>query len=197
MRDLVVASWETDRETVERVLPAGLEPAEVDGRFVVSVAAFRVEGGRLGSFPLVPYSQLNVRVYVTREADPAVFFLASRVTAAGLPGVLLGAPVRYARVAVRAGSVRAAGLGISLRYRVGEPTEAGLLGRHELGIVEANGLRVVRIGRGETSWCGASLIEPARAEFLVSLGFALGAEPELLFAGRSCFEARLPPEKLE
>jgi Uncharacterized conserved protein (COG2071) len=195
VRDLVIASWETDRESAEGPLPAGVEAAEVDGRFLVSLVAFRVEGGRLGRAPVLPYAQLNVRTYAARPEEPAVFFLASRVTVGGLPGALLGAPFRLARLRVRRGSVRAPGLGISLRYSVGEGGEPGPLGRHELGLFESDGLRAVRIRRGTASWQRAALTEPAQADFLVALGFELRGEPELLYAERTVFDADVPLER--
>jgi uncharacterized protein DUF2071 len=191
--DLLLASWETDREQVGRTVPAGFEPTAVAGRFVVSLAAFRVHGGRLGRLPVLPYSQLNVRVYGKWQSEPAVFFLAARVSAGGLPGVLLRAPFRHARLGVRRGNLRAPGLGVSLRYEVEEPADAGVLGRHELGLFEADGLRAVRIRRGETTWRGAALSEPARADFLAALGFELRGEPELFYAERASFEATVPP----
>ena len=61
--DLLIATWAVPRESVARVLPAGLEPVEVDGRHVVSLVALRYTGGRLGRLPVLPFAQLNVRVY--------------------------------------------------------------------------------------------------------------------------------------
>jgi hypothetical protein len=197
VRDLVIASWEIDREGIKQLLPAPLEPTDVDGRFLVSLVAFRVHGGRLGRVPLIPYSQLNVRTYVRWEGEPAVFFLAARVTAGGLPGALFRAPFRLARLRVRPGRVRAPGLGISLRYRAGGPAEPGPLGRHELGLFESDGLRAVRIRRGPSEWQRVELTEPARADFLVALGFELPGVAELLYAERASFEAEVPPSRLE
>jgi hypothetical protein len=190
-------SWKTDPDSVARALPADLEPADVDGRFLVSAVSFRVEGGRIGRLPVVPYSQLNVRTYIRWEDEPAVFFLAARVTAPALPGVILGGPYRHARLRVRRGHLGAPGLGVAVRYELGEEREAGPLGRHELGLFESDGLRAFRIRRGETSWRRALLIEPARADFLVALGFELHSEPELLHAERTSFEAEVPPRRLE
>jgi uncharacterized protein YqjF (DUF2071 family) len=65
--ELVVASWKTDRESVVRAVHPGLEPATVAGDHLVSVVALRVGGGRLARLPLPPFSQLNVRTYVTFE----------------------------------------------------------------------------------------------------------------------------------
>jgi uncharacterized protein DUF2071 len=197
VRDLLIASWETDRLAVERALPADLEPTDLAGRYLVSLVAFRVVGGRLGRLPVPPYSQLNARTYVSLRGEPAVFFLGSRVTAPGLVGRILGAPFRQARLRVRPGSVRAPGLGLSLVYRTGEPADAGLIGRHELGLFEARGLRALRIRRGAAEWQSAVLTEPARADILLALGFELRGDPNLLYAETASFDAEVPPPRLE
>jgi hypothetical protein len=176
VRDLVIASWETSRESVRNVLPAGLEPTEVDGRLLVSIVAFHVQGGRLGRLPILPFAQLNVRTYVNWRKEPAVFFVGTRVTTGGVPGRALGAPYRQARLRVREGSVRADGLGVSLQFRVAGPADPGPLGRHELGLFEA--------------------MEPARGDFLVALGFEPRGEPELLYAAQASFETEVPPERV-
>jgi hypothetical protein len=197
VRHLLIASWETERLAVERALPAGVEPADLDGGYLVSLVAFRVVGGRLGRLPVLPYSQLNARTYVSWRGEPAVYFLGSRVTAPGLLGRILGAPFRQARLRVQAGSVHASGLGVSLVYRTEESSDAGLLGRHELGLFEAHGLRALRIRRGPAEWRSAVVTEPARADFLLSLGFELRGEPNLLYAEAASFEAEVPPLRLE
>jgi hypothetical protein len=148
VENLLLASWETSRESVERVALPGMQPAEVDGRHVVSVVSFRVRRGRVGRSPVLPFSQLNVRTYVTWKDEPAVLFLASRVTPAGLPGLLFGAPYRSARLRVRPGRLRAPGLGVDIRYRPDGPADPGDLGRHELGIFESGGLKAIRVQRG-------------------------------------------------
>jgi hypothetical protein len=196
VRDLVIASWETSAESVRDVLPAGLEPTEVDGRLLVSIVAFHVQGGRLGRVPILPFAQLNVRTYVNWREEPAVFFLGTRVTTGGLPGRALGAPYRQARVRVREGSVRAAGLGVSLRFRLAGPADPGPLGRHELALFEKGGLRAFRIRRGDAEWRRAEAIEPARIDFLIALGFEPRGEPELLFAAHASFETKVPPERV-
>ena len=192
----MIASWETSRESVRNALPAGLEPTEVDGRLLVSIVAFQVQRGRLGRVPILPFAQLNVRTYVNWRKEPAVFFLGARVTTGGLPGRALGAPYRQARLRVKEGSVRGAGLGVSLRYRVDGPADPGPLGRHELGVFENDGLRAFRIQRGDAEWRHATAVEPARVDFLVALGFEPRAEPELLYAAQASFETEVPPERL-
>jgi uncharacterized protein YqjF (DUF2071 family) len=198
VRDLVLASWETDAERVARTLPPGLEPAEVDGRHLVTLAALRYQRGRLGRLPVPPFSQLNLRVYVEWEGEPAVVFLAARVTVPGMGGALLGAPYRPARLRVRPGSVKAPGLGVSVPYerRGQRGAESGALGRHELGIFEAAGLRAFRIRRGQAEWEDAEPAGPVRADPLLALGFDLSGPPELIYAARASFEAVLPPRRL-
>jgi Uncharacterized conserved protein (COG2071) len=190
VRDLLIASWETDRESVENVVPAELELAPVDERVLVSLVALRVEGGRIGRLPVLPYAQLNVRTPVTWNDEPAVYFIAARVTAGGLPGALLGAPVRYARLQVTLGAVRAPGRGVSLHYRVGLPAASGP--PEELGLFENDGLRELRVERSPTAWRRAELVEPAQVDFLFALGFHPHGEPELAYAPQSSFTFELP-----
>jgi hypothetical protein len=196
VRDLVIASWETSRRSVRNALPVGLEPTEVDGRLLVSIVAFHVQGGRLGLLPILPFAQLNVRTYVNWSKEPAVFFVGTRVTTAGILGRALGAPYRQARLRVRQGSVRAGGLGVSLQFRVVGPADPGPLGRHELGLFENGGLRAFRIERGDAEWHRGEVIEPARVDFLVALGFEPRGEPELLYAAQASFETKVPPERV-
>jgi hypothetical protein len=195
VRNLLLASWETDRESVERAAPPGAEPAEVDGRYLVSVVSFQVRGGRVGRLPVLPFSQLNLRTYVVWKGEPAVLFRASRVTPGGLPGLLLGAPYRSARVRARRGELRASGLGVDIRYEPGGSADPGELGRHELGIFESGGLRAIRITRGPAEWTGAELLAPAKAHMLLGSGFAPGGEPDLVYTPETWFETE-PARKL-
>jgi hypothetical protein len=188
VRNLLLASWETDRESVERAAPPGTEPAEVDGRYLVSLVSFQVRGGRAGHLPVLPFSQLNLRTYVTWKGEPAVLFRASRVTPGGLPGLLLGAPYRSARLRVRPGELRASGLGVEIRYERGGSADPGELGRHELGIFESGGLRAIRIARGPAAWTGAELLEPVKAQMLLGYGFSPRGEPDLVYTPETSFE---------
>ena len=178
------------------MLPPGLEPAPVDGRHLVTIAAMRWAGGRLGVLPLPPFSQLNVRVYVEHEGEGAVFFAALRVTLSGLGGALLGAPVRPATLRVRPGLVEAPGLGVRLAYEPGEPADPGELARHGLGLFEAAGVRAFRAVRGEASWRRAEATGPVRADPLLALGFDVEGPPELFCAERASFEVALPARRL-
>lgn len=195
VRNLLLASWETDRESVERAAPPGVEPGQVDGRYLVSLVSFQVRGGRAGGLPVLPFSQLNLRTYVTWRGEPAVLFCASRVTPGGLPGLLLGAPYRSARLRLRPGELRASGLGVEIRYRPGGSVDPGELGRHELGIFESGGLRAIRIARGPAEWTGAELSAPAKAHMLLGYGFSPQGEPDLVYTPETWFETE-PAKKL-
>jgi uncharacterized protein YqjF (DUF2071 family) len=196
VRDLVLASWETDAERVARVLPVGLEPATVDGRHLVTIAALRWDGGRLGRVPVPRFSQLNVRVYARHRGEVAVVFLALRVTLLGMGGALLGLPVRFTRARVREGAVDAAGFGVQLRYERRGPAEPSELGTHEVGLIEAAGLRELRVRRGEAAWEEAVAVGPVRADPLAALGFELEGPPEIRCAAEASFEAELPPRRV-
>jgi uncharacterized protein YqjF (DUF2071 family) len=195
-RNLVLASWETDPDRVRETLPAGLEPATVDGRHLVTLAALRWEGARVGGLPVPRFSQVNVRVYGRLGEATAVVFLALRVTTFGMGGALLGFPVRLARVRVREGHVDAPGFGVSLRYERRGPAEPSELGAHELGIYEAAGVRAFRVRRGEASWERAEAAGPVRADPLLALGFPVEGPPDIRYAARTSFEVDLPPRKL-
>jgi Uncharacterized conserved protein (COG2071) len=196
VRDLVLASWETDAERVARTLPAGLEPATVDGRHLVTIAALRWAGGRLGVLPVPHFSQVNIRVYARYRGEPAVVFLALRVTPLGMGGALFGFPVRPVRARVREGLAEAKGLGLALRYERRGPAGPGELGSHELGLFEAAGLRELRVRRGEASWERAEPVGPVRADPLLVLGFSVDDTPEVLYSARASFEVELPPQRV-
>ncbi|MFL5980071.1 MAG: DUF2071 domain-containing protein, partial [Gaiellaceae bacterium] len=52
-RDLVVVSWPIARDDAERLVPRGLEPSALDGRYLISVVAMRHEG-------TLRYGQINI-----------------------------------------------------------------------------------------------------------------------------------------
>ncbi len=194
VRELVIASWPVRREEIARAVYPGLEPAEVDGRFLVSVAALRFGGGRAGPIPAPPFAQVNVRTYVGLDGEPAVYFLRSYVTPGGLGGLLIGAPFRPARIAFRPGRIDAEAAGFSLPYELGDRADAGELAAHELGVYEAAGLRAFRIHRGSADWFSARPAGPVRADALLALGFELTGGPSLVYARDASFEAEVPPK---
>ncbi|MGH3013373.1 MAG: DUF2071 domain-containing protein [Gaiellaceae bacterium] len=195
VRDLLLASWEADAEEVRALLPPALVPAQVDGRHLVTIAALRWTRGRLAGLPVLPFSQLNVRVYARHGDETGVFFAALRVTPPGLGGALFGFPVRPARLRVRPQRVEAPGLGVRIAFERSGPAEPSELGHHELGLFEAAGTRAFRIRRGEINWERAEPTELARADPLLALGFGLERPPTLLYAERASFEVELPPRR--
>ncbi len=196
IRDLLLASWETDRESVRRALPPELEATEVEGRFLVTVVCMRARGGSLGRLPVPPFSQLNVRTYCTWEGEAAVYFVRAHVTPLGMVGALLGAPYRPSLLRLRKGFAKAPGLGFSLHYELRGEAEPGLLGRHELGIFEAAGLKGFRVQRGQASWLAARPVGEVRPDLLLALGFDVRGAPELLYASETSFEADVPARRL-
>lgn len=203
VKHMLLATWEVPPERVARSLPAGLEPALVaGGSALVSIAAFRNEGVRLSGRRVPGFSQLNVRTYVTRAGEPAVFFLLLRVTPAGLGGVLAGVPYRPARIRAREGIAEAPGVGVSIRYsRGGEPPsvpafQTGPLGTHDVGYFVAAGLRRLVAHHDPFAWESAELRAIPRLDALLALGFD-GREPDsLLYASSTALTVELPPEKL-
>lgn len=196
VRDVLLATWEVEREQVARTLPPGVRPAAVDGRHLVSIAALRYGGGRLGGLPVAPFSQLNLCAYVEHGGKPAVLFLLARVSAAGMLGAFLGAPYRPARLRFARGSAEAPGLGVRLAYELRGPAERSALTEHTLGLFEAAGLRAFTIRRGPDAWQQADLLAPPRADPLAALGFDLSAPPALLYAESAKFEAEVPPSRV-
>ena len=196
VRTLLIATWPTDRDAVARAVHPALEPAEIDGAFRVSLVALSFDGGRVGRLPVPPFSQLNVRTYVSYRGEPAVYFLRAYVTPPGMGAAFFGAPYRPARIRFSDRRLAAPGLGLSLAYEPGVPTEPGELGRHELGLFEAAGLRAFRIRRGAAHWRAGEITEPARADVLLAHGFRPDADPALIVAEATSFEADVPPRRV-
>jgi uncharacterized protein YqjF (DUF2071 family) len=196
VRTLLIATWPTARDAVAHAVHPALEPAEVDGAFRVSLVALRYEGGRVGRIAVPPFSQLNVRTYVSYRGEPAVYFLRAYVTPPGMGAALLGAPYRPARLHFAGRRVDAPGIGLALAYEVGAPSQPGELGRHELGLFEAAGLRSFAIRRGTAEWRAGETSEPTRADILLAHGFRPESEPSLLYAESTSFEADVPPRRV-
>jgi hypothetical protein len=195
LRDLVLASWETDEPSLARALPSGVRPATVDGKYLVSLVALRADAARLGRLPVPRFSQLEVATYVERDG-PAVFFLAGRVTLPAAAAALFHLPYRPARLRVREGRADAPGVGVSLRYRRGGPGGPPPLEFSDVGLVEAGGLRRFRVRSGDIPWEGAALTEPPRHDLLLALGLGLAGAPSLVYAERFDFAIEVPPRKV-
>ena len=199
IRDLVIVSWATEPEEIDRVLPNGLEPAEIDGQHLISISGIRYTSGRAGRVPVpVPgFSQLNVRVYTTWEDEPAVLFLDFRVSPLGSGAKFLGLPVRTSRVRVRPGLAEAPGLGFRARYKSITAVEPGSLSRHELGLLPmGTELLGFRVRRGHTEWYEALATEPVQADPLLAMGFEVGEPHSLICASDTMFELELRPKQL-
>jgi len=190
---LLLASWPVDPAAIERLAPGGLAPATVDGRHLASVVAVRFGAGRLGRLPSPPFTQLNVRTYVEDDGEAAVLFLRSYVTWAALPGILAGAPFRFARIRFDPGLVRAKGLGVRIPFRVGGPADAGELGGHEHGLFEAAGLHRFDIERGPAEWRSAEPAGEIEAPVLHALGLDPTGPPSLLYTEGTSFVTSIPP----
>jgi hypothetical protein len=188
-RDLVVVSWAIARQDAERLLPPALEPAQIDGGYLISLVALRHEGR-------LRFGQINIRTYVAHEGEQAVYFLATRVTVPGLVGVLMGAPFAPSRIAVKRGAVEAAGLGVSLRYELGEEADPGPIGRHELGIFGRSRLRTIRIRRAPAVWRRGRLLPPARVDPLVVYGLEPDAPADVVYAESALLELEQRPSRL-
>jgi hypothetical protein len=193
IRDMVVASWRVGAGDVARVLSHGLEPAEIDGDHLVSAVFFRYARGRLGRVPVPRFSELNVRVYATWEGRPAAYFLDVRVTPLGKVAAPF-LPVRATHLRVERG--RAEGIGLELRYGIDGPVDPGGLGEIDVGLLPSAGLRLLRLRRGAAEWQRAELLEPARIDPILALGFDVGQPDELLYAARAALELDLPPERV-
>ena len=196
VRDLLHASWEVDRESVARAVPAAVEPAEVNGAHVVSLFALRAHGSRFERLPVPRFSQVKVGTHVTYRGEPAVFFLRGHVTPPGLGAALFGLPYKPARLRVRKGVVEAPGVGVSLAYETGSAADPGDLERAEIGLMEGVGLRAFRIRRVDVAWTAAKPLRPARADLLLALGFDVGAPASAFYSGRSLLEIELPPRRV-
>ena len=77
--DLLFAHWPVDVRVVRPLVPEELEIDEFEGRTWVGVVPFRMTGVMRRGLPDVPgfsaFPELNLRLYVTREGRPGVWFL--------------------------------------------------------------------------------------------------------------------------
>jgi uncharacterized protein YqjF (DUF2071 family) len=76
-RDVLVASWPVDPETVAVRLPDGLAVDTFDGRAWLSVVPFVMGDVRPLGIPAAvgrTFGELNLRTYVTGDAGPGIYF---------------------------------------------------------------------------------------------------------------------------
>jgi hypothetical protein len=109
----------------------------------------------------------------------------------------MGAPFAPSRISVARGTVDAPGLGVSFRYEVGEETDPGPVGRHELGIYGKSRLKAFRIRRDPAVWRRAALDEPVRVDPLVVYGLEPDAQgADGFYADAAVLELESRPERL-
>ncbi len=82
--DLLFAHWPVAADAIRPFVPDALEVQEFDGTSWIGVVPFRMSGVMRRPWPDVPYlsafAELNVRVYVTRDGKPGVWFFSLDAT---------------------------------------------------------------------------------------------------------------------
>lgn len=77
--DLLFAHWPIAVASVRHLVPASLEVDTFDRQTWIGIVPFRMEGVMLRGVPDLPwisaFPELNVRLYVTRNGKPGVWFL--------------------------------------------------------------------------------------------------------------------------
>ena len=88
--DLLFAHWPVPAASLRHLVPDSLEIQEFDGVSWIGVVPFRMQGVMKRPLPDLPYfsafPEINLRLYVTAEGKPGVFFLS--LDAANLVAVL-------------------------------------------------------------------------------------------------------------
>ena len=84
--DLLFAHWPVPAADLRPLVPDGLEIEEHGGTSWVGVVPFRMEGVARRPLPDIPglssFPELNLRLYVTRDRRPGVWFLSLDATSA-------------------------------------------------------------------------------------------------------------------
>ena len=82
--DLLFAHWPVPAALLRALVPRELEIDQFDGTSWVGVVPFRMEGVSRRPFPDIPglsaFPELNLRLYVTRDRRPGVWFLSLDAT---------------------------------------------------------------------------------------------------------------------
>ena len=83
-RHLLFAHWPVSADLIRPFVPDGLEIQEYDGTSWIGVIPFRMSGVMRRPWPDLPYisafDELNMRVYVTRDGKPGVWFFSLDAT---------------------------------------------------------------------------------------------------------------------
>lgn len=160
-RDLLFLHWEVPVEEVRRLVPTDLELDLWEGRALVGLVPFRMEGVRPTRWCpealAFAFPETNVRVYVHHRGRPGVFFLsleAASWLAVKAARLGWGLPYHHARMrCVRDGdrieyasTRRAGGAGVAGAWRIGAPLPPSRPGSLEFFLLERYLLFVERGG---------------------------------------------------
>ncbi len=103
--DTLFLHWEIPVSAIRPLVPAGLDIDVIDGKTYVSIVAFTVKKGRLFCTPSFPpisnFHEVNVRVYVTNNGKPGIYFLsveASKAMSAYILRMITGVPYEFAQI---------------------------------------------------------------------------------------------------
>lgn len=201
IRDLFLATWEAETEKVAARLPTGIAPIAVGGRALVSVACFRNRFARLGVLPVPPYTEVDLRTFVTdREGSSAVFVFDFFVPAVGLAAAPFGVPVQVARIRVAKGRVSAPKVGVSARYAIGGAAELGdraaALSTHPSAYwLKKDRLRRMVGGYHGVTWREAEVDGDSRFGPAARLGLDPDRPDFALYADRAELRASLPARR--
>lgn len=159
-RDLLFVHFELPAAAVRPLVPAGLELDLLDGRLLVGLVPFAMEGVRPRFWPerlAFRFLETNVRTYVVHQGRPGVWFFSldaeSRIA---VHAARLGWSLPYHHAAMRLardGNVihyetrRRTGAGLTARYRVGEPLGTSAPDSAEFFLLERYLLFTERRGR--------------------------------------------------
>jgi uncharacterized protein YqjF (DUF2071 family) len=214
--DLLFAHWPIPVASVRHLVPASLEVDTFDRQTWIGVVPFRMEDVMLRGLPALPwlsaFPELNVRLYVTRDGKPGVWFLsldASNPLAVWTARRMFHLPYQHATMSVeltQAGVAyrsdrRHAPVGFEAAYRPTSPPVEPAPGSLEYWLTERYCFyaqdRAGRLRRGDVHHLPWPLqtaeAEITRNEMLEPHGLSVhGAKPLLHFAGRVDMVGWLP-----
>ena len=127
--------WPVAPETIQAMLPQGLEVDTWEGQAYVSLVPFKLERIRPRGLPAVSwvsdFPEVNVRTYVLRNGNPGVYFLsieAGKPFASWLARSLSGLPYTPAQIQHGPTAITAeqpkVGNRLRVEYEVGGPVQA-------------------------------------------------------------------------
>lgn len=106
--DLLFAHWPIEAAALQRFVPKELKIDEFEGTSWIGVVPFRMEGVTARGLPSLPYfsnfTELNLRIYVSHNGKPGVWFLsldAGNIAAVIAAQGLFNLPYKWANMKVR------------------------------------------------------------------------------------------------